>query len=178
MTESSKDRTKRKLTNAMRDYNPTYSTSLFFNDYSERMEALSVFKEIRKPLSRKEPETTFIFYLRTCGAKSSLTRNIPNKYKAPRIWVPQIQIFTTYLIDKEQVEKIIESIGYGHLEINVSQQTADMINGTWIAKVKRQEPQALRDYFNLDKPLRRFNITNKKATKIETQKQGEDEAIF
>jgi hypothetical protein len=178
MTESSKDRTKRKLTKAMKDYNPTYSTSLFFNDYSERIEALSVFKEIRKPLSRKEQGTTFIFYLRTCGAITNKTRNIPDKYSYPKIRVPQIQIFTTSRIDKELVEEVIESIGYGHLEINVSQRTADMINSTWIDKVKRQEPQGLREYFNLEKPLRRFNITNKKATKIVIPEQEQYEVNF
>ena len=179
MTESSKDKTKRKLIKAMREYKPTYYTSLFFNDYSERMEALPVLSKVRTPLSRLYPDTTFIFYLRTCGALTRKTINVPeNKLKGFKIWVHQIQIFTTCKIDEEVVEEVISHINYKHLNINVSQRKIQTLNNSWIDTVSKQGPHRLQDYFNLPRSPRRFNITNKKATKIIIPAQEQYEVNF
>jgi len=176
MTESSKDKTKRNLIKAMKQYRPTYNTSLFFNDYSERIEALSVFSKIRTPLSRIYPDITFIFYLRTCGGRTNRIHNVPkNKLNTAKIWIPQIQVFTTDRIDEGSVEDVLERINYEHLNINVSQQKTKSLNTSWIDTVKKQEPQKLQDYFSLPRSPRRFNITNKKATVLVIQ---EDEVLF
>jgi len=179
MTESSKDKTKRKLIKAMEQYSPTYYTSLFFNDYSERNEALSVYPKIRTPLSRIYPDITFIFYLRTCGGRTNKIHNVPkNKLNTAKIWIPQIQVFTTDKIDEESVEYVLNRIKYEHLNINVSQQKTKLLNKSWIDTVKKQEPQNLQDYFSLPRSPRRFNITNKKAAELAIKEQEEYEDIF
>ena len=143
------------------------------------MEALPVLSKIRTPLSRIYPDTTFIFYLRTCGAKTGMTENVPeNKLNAPKIWIPQIQIFTTRKVDEEIVEEVISRINYEHLTINVSQRKIETSNNSWIDTVDKQGPHRLQDYFNLSRSPRRFNITNKKATKIVIQEQEEYEVFF
>lgn len=179
MTESSKDKTKRKLIEVMKEYKPTYYTSLFFNDYSERMEALPVLSKVRTPLSRAYQDTTFIFYLRTCGAKTRMTENVPkDKLNVPKIWIPQIQIFTTSKIDEDIVEEVISRINYDHLNINVSQRKIKTLNNSWIDTVNKQGPHKLQEYFNQPRSPRRFNVTNKKAIKIAIQEQEEHEVIF
>jgi hypothetical protein len=179
MTESSKDKTKRNLIKAMEQYRPTYYTSLFFNDYSQRIESLSVFSKIRTPLSRIYPDITFIFYLRTCGGRTNRIHNVPkNKLNTAKIWIPQIQVFTTDKIDEESVEDILARTNYEHLDINVSQQKTKLLNTSWIRTVKIQEPQNLQDYFSLPRSPRRFNITNKKATELAIKEQEVYVGIF
>lgn len=64
MTESSQDKTKRKLINHIKTIKPTHQTAIFFNDFDDAFQFNNLMQEIKKPVSAAFKSITMIWVLR------------------------------------------------------------------------------------------------------------------
>jgi hypothetical protein len=157
LSETSEDKTNRKLVSIIKQYEPQYTTSLFLTDYDDRKDIIGAFGKIRSPISRITPDITIIWYMRLLFARTSYIENVPIMYSKSKIQLPMIQLFTAEEVCITSIETILPK--YTDMRFNLRQRKFNQEK--WVNTVKTQNPHNLQDYFNLPRSPRRFNVTNK-----------------
>lgn len=157
MSESSKDKTRRKLIKVISELNPVYATSLFLTDYLDKGRILDLYSKIRTPIARSHKDTTIIFYLRTCQARKSYIYNTPRfSTSGGLVRMPMIQLFSRNVLDNTWIEECISK----KLDIAVNVRTKPFNIDSWTKSVKAQAPLNLAKVIGTNK-FRRYNVVNK-----------------
>lgn len=146
MSESSIDRTKRKIIQAMEVYQPTYQTTFVFSGDIEPEYALEAFQIIRKKVSAQFPHITLIWWLRVKLLDGCV--------------VPMFQLFATDKLDKVKLNKAIDKTKI-KVELSFRQRSwSEGLRVRWCSAIKNQKLHNLPSVYGKEK-IRRFAITNK-----------------
>ncbi|MFM2476410.1 hypothetical protein [Celerinatantimonas sp. MCCC 1A17872] len=149
MSESSVDKTKRKIIDVMHKYQPSYQTSFFF-DHDDALLVPKAFSSIRTPLSEKFSNAVCIWWLR------SIKRFGPVQ--------PMFQIFSTAKLDKQVIQIITNRLdGFPEYVLRQRAITPEKLE-SWTEKVKKQKLHDIEKLFGKSK-IKRWSVTNKKAAK-------------
>ncbi|MCU8474748.1 hypothetical protein M2G39_22480, partial [Vibrio vulnificus] len=145
MTESSQDKTKRKLINHIKTIKPTHQTAIFFNDFDDAFQFNNLMQEIKKPVSAAFKSITMIWVLRT---------KLQYNYGA----VGYIQILTSAELDLNLLSKVLSRYTYDS-QVRVVQRPFDREKYT--DTVSKQRLANLAAYLGSETSPRRYAITNK-----------------
>ncbi|EOW9107398.1 hypothetical protein ACN1S5_003499 [Vibrio cholerae] len=145
MTESSQNKTRRKLVNHIKTIKPTYQTAIFFNDFDNAIEFNNLMQEIKKPVSATFKSITMIWVLRT-------------KFQYNYGAVGYIQILTSAELDLELLNKVLSRYTYNN-QIRVAQRPFD--REKYADTVSKQRLANLAAYLGSETSPRRYAITNK-----------------
>ncbi|HGE6097210.1 TPA: hypothetical protein ACGG75_003598 [Vibrio cholerae] len=145
MTESSQDKTKRKLINHIKTIKPTHQTAIFYNNFDEAIEFNDLMQKIKKPVSAAFKSITMIWVLRT---------KLQYNYGA----VGYIQILTSAELDLKLLNKVLAKYTYEN-QIKIKQRPFDREKYT--DTVSRQKLANLAAYLGSETSPRRYAITNK-----------------
>lgn len=145
MTESSQDKTKRKLINHIKTLKPTHQTAIFFNNFDEAIEFNDLMQKIKKPVSAAFEQITMIWILRL-------------KYQQRYGTVGYIQILTNAELDLELLNNVLDRYTV-EKQIRTVQREFDYNN--YIDTVNKQKLTNLSNYLGSQRSPRRFAITNR-----------------
>jgi hypothetical protein len=146
VSESSVDRTKRKIVKAMETYKPTYQTTFVFGDDIDPEYALEAFQKIRKKVSAQFPQITLIWWIRVKLFDGQI--------------VPMFQLFSTDKLDKAKLNNAINKTEI-KIELPFRQRSwSDGLRIRWCSAIKNQKLHNLPSIYG-KKKIRRFAITNK-----------------
>ncbi|PAR29108.1 hypothetical protein [Vibrio metoecus] len=145
MTESSQDKTKRKLINHIKTIKPTHQTAIFFNDFDNAIEFNNLMQEIKKPVSAAFKSITMIWVLR-----------LKNQFRYGT--VGYIQILTSAELDLNLLSKVLSRYTYDS-QVRVAQRPFD--REKYADTVSKQRLANLAAYLGSKTSPRRYAITNK-----------------
>ncbi|RZQ94970.1 hypothetical protein [Vibrio vulnificus] len=145
MTESSQDKTKRKLINHIKIIKPTHQTAIFFNNFDNAIEFNNLMQEIKKPVSAAFKSITMIWVLR-----------LKNQFRYGT--VGYIQILTSAELDLNLLSKVLSRYTYDS-QVRVAQRPFDREKYT--DTVSKQRLANLAAYLGSETSPRRYAITNK-----------------
>ncbi|MBE4594585.1 hypothetical protein BOO24_19830 [Vibrio navarrensis] len=145
MTESSQDKTKRKLINHIKTIKPTHQTAIFFNDFDDAFQFNNLMQEIKKPVSAAFKSITMIWVLR-----------LKNQFRYGT--VGYIQILTSAELDLKLLNKVLAKYTCEN-QIRTKQRPFDREKYT--DTVSEQRLANLAAYLGSETSPRRYAITNK-----------------
>ncbi|MFB1095393.1 hypothetical protein ACEWH9_14650 [Vibrio diabolicus] len=145
MTESTSNKTKRKLINHIKSIQPKYQVAIFFNDFDEALYFNDIMQQIKKPVSAAFKHIPMIWVLRT-------------KFQYNYGTVGYIQILTTDKLDLDILDNILSKYTYDN-QVNTKQRPFDYEKYT--DTVAKQKLANLAAYLNSERSPRRYAITNK-----------------
>ncbi|TKF77161.1 hypothetical protein FCV65_24555 [Vibrio sp. F13] len=145
MTESTRNKTKRKLINHIKSIQPKYQVAIFFNDFDEGLHFNDIMQKIKKPVSAAFNHTTMIWVLRL-------------KYQPNYGAVGYIQILTTSKLDLDKLDNILNKYTYEN-QVNTKQRPFSYEEYT--DTVAKQKLANLTAYLGSETSPRRYAITNK-----------------
>ncbi|EHH1182843.1 hypothetical protein WB894_004260 [Vibrio vulnificus] len=145
MTESTLDKTKRKLINHIKNIQPTHQTAIFFNNFDDAIEFNNLVQIIKKPVSAAFKHITMIWVLRL-------------KYQFNYGTVGYIQILTNAELDLKLLNKVLAKYTYDN-QINTKQRPFSYEKYT--DTVAKQKLTNLTAYLGSQTSPRRYAITNK-----------------
>ncbi|ABX49351.1 hypothetical protein Sbal625DRAFT_3960 [Shewanella baltica OS625] len=150
MSESPEARTKRKIISAMKNYQPLQLTSFYFDEDDDPELVLKAFPIIRRKISAGFIGITLIWWLRV----TRFNRQV----------VPMFQVFSTDILDKKILKKIIDRIDVVvNLRFKQFNRTKVEID-KWCTTIANQKLHNLSNVYSKEK-IRRFAITNKSLNK-------------
>lgn len=145
MTESSQDKTKRKLLTHIRTLRPTHQVAIFYNDFDDAIEFNDLMQKIKKPVSAAFEQITMIWVLRL-------------KYQQRYGTVGYIQILTTAELDLKLLNKVLARYTFED-QIRTVQREFDY--NKYVDTLNKQKLTNLSHYLGSQRSPRRFAITNR-----------------
>ncbi|PKH31496.1 hypothetical protein [Shewanella sp. ALD9] len=150
MSESSTDKTKRKVIAAMETYQPAYQTTFVFDEDMEPEYTLEAFTKIRKKVLGQFPQITLIWWIRV--------------YRYNGQMVPMFQLFSTDKLDKVKLNNAIERTKI-KIELHYNQRSWTEENRVrWCSTIRKHKLHNLPAVYGKEK-IRRFAINNKSANR-------------
>lgn len=150
MSESSTDKTKRKVIAAMETYQPAYQTTFVFDEDMEPEYTLEAFTKIRKKVLGQFPQITLIWWIRV--------------YRFNGQTVPMFQLFSTDKLDKVKLNNAIERTKI-KIELHYNQRSWTEDNRVrWCSTIRKHKLHNLPAVYGKEK-IRRFAINNKSASR-------------
>ncbi|WP_407332919.1 hypothetical protein [Enterovibrio sp. 27052020O] len=145
MTESTNNKTKRKLINHIKTIQPTHQVAIFFNNFDEAIEFNVLMQKIKKPVSAAFEQITMIWVLRL-------------KFQRRYGTVGYIQILTNAELDLKLLNKVLDRYT---VEKQVRTVQREFDYNKYIDTVNKQKLTNLSNYLGSQRSPRRFAITNK-----------------
>jgi hypothetical protein len=150
VSESSTDKTKRKVIAAMETYQPAYQTTFVFDEDMEPEYTLEAFTKIRKKVLGQFPQITLIWWIRV--------------YRYNGQTVPMFQLFSTDKLDKVKLNNAIERTKI-KIELHYNQRSWTEENRVrWCSTIRKHKLHNLPAVYGKEK-IRRFAINNKSASR-------------
>jgi len=150
VSESSTDKTKRKVIAAMETYQPAYQTTFVFDEDMEPEYTLEAFTKIRKKVLGQFPQITLIWWIRV--------------YRFNGQTVPMFQLFSTDKLDKVKLNNAIERTKI-KIELHYNQRSWTEDNRVrWCSTIRKHKLHNLPAVYGKEK-IRRFAINNKSASR-------------
>ncbi|MGL0931650.1 hypothetical protein ACSTDZ_21855 [Vibrio vulnificus] len=145
MTESARNKTKRKLINNIKDIKPTHQTAIFFNDFDDAFQFNNLMQEIKKPVSAAFKSITMIWVLR-----------LKNQFRYGT--VGYIQILTSAELDLKLLNKVLAKYT---CENQIRTKQRPFSYEKYTDTVAKQKLANLTAYLGSETSPRRYAITNK-----------------
>ncbi|HDY7960862.1 TPA: hypothetical protein RQK63_004433 [Vibrio vulnificus] len=145
MTESTHDKTKRKLINHIKIIQPKFQLAIFFNNFDDGIYFNNIMQRIKKPVSAAFKHIPMIWVLRL-------------KHQFNYGTVGYIQILTTDELDLDILDNILSKYTYEN-QVNTKQRPFDFEQYT--ETVSKQKLANLAAYLGSERSPRRYAITNK-----------------
>ncbi len=145
MTESTRNKTKRKLINHIKIIQPKFQQAIFFNNFDDGVYFNDIMQRIKKPVSAAFKHIPMIWVLRL-------------KHQFNYGTVGYIQILTTDELDLDKLDKILNKYTYEN-QVNTKQRPFSFEKYT--ETLSQQELANLAAYLGSERSPRRYAITNK-----------------
>ncbi|HAS8250615.1 TPA: hypothetical protein I7673_22365 [Vibrio vulnificus] len=145
MTESTHNKTKRKLINHIKSIQPKYQVAIFFNDFDDGLYFNDIMQKVKKPVSASFKHIPMIWVLRL-------------KHQFNYGTVGYIQILTTDELDLDKLDNILNKYTYEN-QVNTKQRPFSYEQYT--DTVAKQKLANLAAYLGSETSPRRYAITNK-----------------
>tara|TARA_R110001592_G_scaffold112297_6_gene310410 strand:- start:8512 stop:9066 length:555 start_codon:yes stop_codon:yes gene_type:complete len=166
MTESTEQKTRRKFSKLYLKYDWRFKTTVFLQEYEDRLEFLEYARVMRRELPKVFPETAFLWRLILSRAKTSYFEGYDGK--AATTDMPAITLFHYARISREELRDGLEAAlakhssgAYTPLYVKGQSVTTEKYH-SYPKTVKNGKPQNLEKYFSLEKCPQRYGIINKK----------------
>ncbi|MGL1053718.1 hypothetical protein ACSTD8_21475 [Vibrio vulnificus] len=144
MTESARNKTKRKLINNIKDIKPTHQTAIFYNNFDEAIEFNDLMQKIKKPVSAAFKSITMIWVLR-----------LKNQFRYGT--VGYIQILTSAELDLKLLNKVLAKYT---CENQIRTKQRPFSYEKYTDTVAKQKLANLTAYLGSETSPRRYAITN------------------
>ena len=157
MSESSEEKTIRKIKSSIIKYQAYNQTSLMIINYEDCSCMFEVFTEIRKAFSAMFADVTLVWWLRLIYVDSAIIEGVDVGKK--RVEVPMIQIHSPTKLDIKRIREFIEKKCIVDLEVRQRLRGEASMN-RWCDSIRRNGLSDLNSYFKVGR-IRRLAITNK-----------------
>jgi len=166
MSESSTDKTTRKILSAMEEYEWVQQVSIFYLDYNDRFLAAEHKPEITRRLRRMFPNQAFLYRLRLNRAVDA-NKVYGYEGESNSVSLPYHSFFTNCRLDRqERLDFVVALETVLDCELkHVCTTPSRLRRYLWLKTLKREKVDDLASYFPSLKSQRRWAFLNKgKAT--------------
>ena len=162
MTETSSDKTTRKLISLLREPVWCYQISIFYNNYSDCIHAHNHMQVIKDQLPRSLPEQSFIY--RLCLTCTEATHFDDIKDKAEFGDKVEAAYHTMFTIDKTPPGQLQDDMSRRlGLDVRVKTMVFDELRRIkYLAALKKNDLHDLKRFFKSDRQIRRYALIGKK----------------
>ena len=168
MSETAEEKTRRGFLSAYKRHYYPMQTSIYLQDYNQRLDALRYYAEIRKRLPRLYPEVGILWRIVLSEVPYYARQYVQNLPKDTKAILPILVLFTFNGLPYAELEDSIKQ----HLAIKfrgeivplfVSQRlVSGWKRSNYIKTITREPPHDLKGYFGLKNSPQRFGILNSK----------------
>lgn len=172
MSETSQEKTKREYLSTYQLYEWRYQSTIFLQDYSQRYQAIELFKEVRRRLPRLYPETAILWRIILSHARSPAIQYL-KKYDETEesVLLPALSLFSYDKLPKAEMSAAVQHHlssrkGQNLTPINVMQKYFSKLDQhRYIHTIRREKPHDLAGYFNRTTSPQRYGVLSARYAK-------------